>query len=145
MIENIIILLSENIALTALFAVLILIYVIFELMQLKSKAFGISPQQAVYMLNRQKAIFLDIRDGKKYQAGHIVDAISTTVTNLKESTKFLQKYKTRPIIVYCDHGNTAKQAIVILKSAGFEKVYNLQGGLKAWKDEKLPIHTKKVS
>ncbi|MCF6766213.1 rhodanese-like domain-containing protein [Thiotrichales bacterium 19S3-7] len=145
MIDNIITLLSENIILAITFALLIIVYIVFEIIQLKSKANGVTPQMAVYMLNRQKAVFIDIRDGKLYQQGHIVDALSTTVNNLKDSTKFLQKYKVRPIIVYCDNGTSAKQAVAILKAAGFEKVYNLQGGLKAWKAEKLPIQIKKVS
>ena len=140
--KNIEALVSENLWLSILLVVLVVVYIVFEFMQVKRRKNGVSAQEAVRLLNREKAIFLDVRDGKAYNEGHIVDAISTNIESLKESTKFLQKYKERPVIVYCDLGNRSKIALDLLKQAGFQKAFNLQGGLKAWKDEKLPLKKK---
>lgn len=142
MIDNIITLVHENMLLSIVFLALVILYILFELSQMRFKSDGISPQKAIFMLNRERAVFLDIRDKESYQKGHIVDAISSDIKALKESTQFLQKYKKRPIIVYCDKGISAKEAVLVLKKDGFEHVYNLNGGLGGWKEEKLPVHTK---
>ncbi|MCF6767337.1 rhodanese-like domain-containing protein [Thiotrichales bacterium 19S11-10] len=138
--SNIITFITENLAITSLFSALVIAYAIFEYIQFKSKSGSVSVSEAVRLLNKEKAIFLDVRGDKLYQNGHIVDAISTSIENLKSSTKFLQKYKSRPVIVYCERGISAKAALNILKESGFN-AYNLQGGIKAWREEKLPLHS----
>ena len=51
----------------------------------------------------------------------------------------LRKYKERPLIVYCDRGATAPSAVRTLLQQGFTKVFNLRGGLAAWRAENLPL------
>lgn len=142
MINNVLTIVTENIALSSLLIALVIIYIVFEIVQLKKHAFGVSPHHAIRLINREKALFLDVRDEESYQKGHIVGAISTSIDALKTSTDFLQKYKKRPLIVYCERGNRSKIAVDLLKKAGFEVVHNLTGGISQWKADKLPLHTK---
>ena len=44
----------------------------------------------------------------------------------------------RRVIVYCNSGARATLAALTLKNMGFERVANLDGGLKAWKEAGLP-------
>ena len=46
-----------------------------------------------------------------------------------------------PIVVYCHHGIRSHQVALFLQHAGFDDVYNLQGGIDAWSqhiDPSLP-------
>ena len=37
-----------------------------------------------------------------------------------------------PIVVYCHHGSRSLHTAMYLEDAGFENLYNLQGGIDAW-------------
>ena len=51
----------------------------------------------------------------------------------------LKRYKERPLIVYCDAAPSAAAAVRALARQGFTKVFNLRGGLAAWRAENLPL------
>lgn len=51
----------------------------------------------------------------------------------------LEKYKSKPIIVACKHGQTAGVAMAKLTKAGFERVYKLKGGMTQWQTDGLPL------
>ena len=40
-----------------------------------------------------------------------------------------------PIVVYCHHGMRSLYSAMYLAEAGFEEVYNLQGGIDAWSQQ----------
>ena len=50
--------------------------------------------------------------------------------------------KNKPVLVYCAIGGRSSKAMAIMKKEGFKEVYNLEGGMTAWKDAGMPI-TKK--
>ena len=56
-----------------------------------------------------------------------------------KATDTLKRYKERPVIVYGDRGSTAAAAVRTLTQQGFTKVFNLRGGLAAWRAENLPL------
>ena len=97
------------------------------------------PTQAIQLLNREEAIPLDIRGAADYEAGHIIKARHIPLADLKSRLAELQKFKSRPIVVYCANGNTAVAATRILSSAGFEKIHSLKGGIASWRSENLPL------
>jgi adenylyltransferase/sulfurtransferase len=43
-----------------------------------------------------------------------------------------------PVILYCRSGSRSGRATVALRARGFDNIWNLQGGLLAWKDEVDP-------
>jgi rhodanese-related sulfurtransferase len=47
--------------------------------------------------------------------------------------------KTKPVILYCKSGKRSKASSIILLEAGFEKVYDLDGGILEWKDKGLNV------
>lgn len=47
--------------------------------------------------------------------------------------------KTTPIFLYCKMGGRCLLAAQTLKKMGYTEVYNLKGGLNAWKTERLPL------
>jgi rhodanese-related sulfurtransferase len=98
--------------------------------------------EATQLSNRENAIFLDIREDKEYKGGHIPEAIHIPLSQLSGRVSELGKYKDRPVIAYCRSGNRSSAAGGVLKKNGFEKVYNLGGGIVGWEKASLPVSTK---
>jgi rhodanese-related sulfurtransferase len=99
----------------------------------------VSTLQATHMINREDALVIDVRDAAEYAKGHILGARSAPLADLERRLAELAKFKARPVIVHCESGNRATNAIGILQRNGFAKVYNLAGGLAAWQQAGLPV------
>ncbi|MFO8025061.1 rhodanese-like domain-containing protein [Thiohalophilus sp.] len=104
-----------------------------------------SPGEAVKMINRDDALVLDVREDTEYQEGHIINAMHLPLSQLDDKMKKLEKHKEQPIIVACRSGQRSGQACATLKKAGFDNVYNLGGGILAWKNANLPLVNQKQS
>jgi len=98
--------------------------------------------EATQLSNRENAVFLDIREDKEYQGGHIPEAIHIPLSQLSGRVSELGKYKDNPVIAYCRSGNRSNAAGGVLKKNGFQSVYNLGGGIVAWEKANLPVSTK---
>ena len=46
--------------------------------------------------------------------------------------------KEKPVAVYCKVGGRSGQAMAKMQELGFKEVYNLKGGMDAWKSAKKP-------
>lgn len=100
---------------------------------------SIVPVQAVDLINHQNAIVLDVREDNEYSEGHILNAVHVPLSNLSAKLKQLEKYRAQPIVISCRSGNRSGQACTLLKKNGFEKIYNLKGGVLAWQNANLPL------
>lgn len=110
----------------------------------KTGAQAVGPQQAVMLINRNDGVVLDIRDKKDYDTGHIVDSVHIPHTKLSAQLGELEKLKSRPVIVVCKMGQHSGDACKILRSAGFEQVVRLRGGMAEWRAQNLPLVQKAV-
>ena len=77
-------------------------------------------------LLKNKEFLLDVREEYEYQDGHIKGAINLPLREILEKKDILPKDK--DIYVYCRSGHRSADAVNFLKSLGFEKVYNVEGG-----------------
>ena len=77
-------------------------------------------------LLKNKEFLLDVREEYEYQDGHIKEAINIPLREILEKKDILPKDK--DIYVYCRSGHRSADAVNFLKSLGFEKVYNVDGG-----------------
>ncbi len=68
------------------------------------------------------AVIVDVRTKGEFQSGHLRNSINIPVDNLTNNLKKLNKNK--PVITCCASGARSASARRILKSNGFEKVYN---------------------
>jgi phage shock protein E len=68
------------------------------------------------------AIILDVRTKGEYQSGHLKKSINIPVSNLPQNLKKLKKDK--PIVTCCASGARSSSARRLLKSNGFDQVYN---------------------
>ena len=110
--------------------------------EIQSRISGIkdvAPGEATRMINHDNAIMIDMRDDKDYREGHIVNAIHAPAGSDSGSKK-LEKYRDKPVIVYCQRGQRSTAYCRNLKKQGFASVYHLKGGLLAWQKEALPLN-----
>ena len=77
-------------------------------------------------LLKNKEFLLDVREEYEYQDGHIKGAINLPLREILEKKDTLPKDK--DIYVYCRSGHRSTDAVNFLKSLGFEKVHNVDGG-----------------
>jgi rhodanese-related sulfurtransferase len=87
--------------------------------------------------NTPNAILLDVRTEAEVKEGVLPNA-KNIVYNDSFGGKLGGLTKDAPIFVYCKGGVRSAKAAAILESKGF-KVYQLKGGLDAWKEAKLPF------
>jgi len=99
---------------------------------------ALQPQEAIRLMN-QGAQLLDLRGAEAFAAGHIAGARSFSAAQLAQAGDTLKKYKEKPVIVYCDTGAQGTAAVKRLHGLGFTQVFNLRGGLAAWRAESLPL------
>lgn len=95
--------------------------------------------QATHLINREDALVLDVREPAEYAKGHILGAKNAPLAELERRVAEFARFKSRPVIVLCESGNRATNAIGILRRGGFASVYNLAGGLAAWQQAGLPV------
>lgn len=99
----------------------------------------VGPLQAVQLMNRRDAVVVDVREASEYSTGHIAGARHIPQGQLQGRLKELEKAKGKPIIVACATGNRSRLASALLQKQGHEEVYNLQGGLAAWRQAGMPL------
>jgi len=100
---------------------------------------AVAPGEATRMINHDNAIMIDMREDKDYREGHIINAIHAPAGSGDDTGK-LEKYRDRPVIVYCQRGQRSTAYCSKLKKQGFGSVYHLKGGLLAWQKEALPLN-----
>ncbi len=97
----------------------------------------VSPKESATMRVKDKAVIVDVRENDDWNEHRIHGAIHIPLSQLNERLQELEPYKNRPVITQCQAGLRSAQAQLILKAAGFSKVYLMNGGIQAWHEQGL--------
>jgi rhodanese-related sulfurtransferase len=90
--------------------------------------------------NKANVQILDVRTLDEYNSGHIAGSLLADWTLREEFNRRVTSLdKNRPVYVYCLSGGRSRAAVEQLRKAGFKEVYNLEGGMVAWKKAAKPI------
>jgi rhodanese-related sulfurtransferase len=100
---------------------------------------GLTANEAVQMINREKAVVIDVGDATDFSAGHVAGAKSAPMGELEKKLPELVKNKAIPLIFVCQKGVRSNQAISIAKKLGYAQSHSLSGGLASWKAASLPV------
>ena len=100
---------------------------------------GLTTANAVLLINRERAVVVDVGEPGEYAAGHVGGARNVPLDQLEKKLPELVKNKAVPVILVCSGGPRANRALAMAKKLGYEKAQVLSGGLKAWKDANLPV------
>lgn len=77
---------------------------------------------------------LDVRQPGEYEQEHLAGARLIPLKELPERLAELDP--DQPVLVYCAIGGRSRAAAQYLNGQGFNEVYNLSGGIKAWQGRK---------
>jgi len=89
---------------------------------------------------------LDVRTPGEYNTGHIKNALQADWTDKQEFNRriaFIDKNK--PVYVYCLSGGRSGAAAKEMRNNGYQKVYELNGGINAWKAANKPLQGKSTA
>ncbi|MES2910867.1 MAG: rhodanese-like domain-containing protein [Pseudomonadota bacterium] len=100
---------------------------------------ALSAAGAVQLINREKAVVIDVCEADEYAAGHVGGAKNVPFSELEEKLPLAVKNKTLPLILVCATGSRANRAVAVAKKLGYEQAQALGGGLKSWKEANLPL------
>ena len=94
----------------------------------------LTPNEFKKVIADPKVQLVDVRTLDEYASGTIGQAIQIDVTSsdfIKNVRKKLDK--SRPVAVFCRSGVRSMRAAQMLTKEGFPVIYNLKGGILAWK------------
>ena len=100
---------------------------------------GISPAAAVQLINREKAVVIDVCDSAEYQAGHVGGAKSIPLAELETKLPTVVKNKATPVVLVCASGARSARAVAVARKLGYDNAQSLAGGLKSWREANLPV------
>lgn len=106
---------------------------------LKGAAGGLTAANAVQLINREKAVLIDVCGADEYAAGHAGGAKSVPLGELESRLPNVVKNKAIPVVMMCASGARASRAAAMARKLGYENAQVFAGGLKAWKDAGLPV------
>lgn len=94
----------------------------------------VDPIGATGLVDEAGAILLDVREDDEWAAGHAPGAVHVRLGDLDAHTFDT----TVPVVAVCRSGNRSGSAARKLAAAGIT-VYNLAGGMKAWREAGRPV------
>lgn len=106
-----------------------------------SRAKNMDPREAQIFLKEEpenSVQLIDVRQPKEYEREHLAGAILIPLKQLLSRIDELDP--SLPTLVYCASGVRSKAACQILMSKDFANVYNVSGGIKAWRGLKAKGH-----
>lgn len=107
-------------------------------------ATAVNTAEAVRLMNREKAVLIDVSEPAEYAAGHPSGARNVPLGQL-EGSKELPSNKALPLVLVCATGARSSRAVALLRKAGHERVLSLAGGMRAWREANLPVEKKSAA
>lgn len=103
------------------------------------RAGSLNPTDAVMLINREKAVVVDVCEPNEFAAGHVIGARNIPLSELEAKLPGAVKNKSTPVILVCATGARSGRAVGIAKKLGYEKAHSLSGGMGAWRGASLPV------
>jgi rhodanese-related sulfurtransferase len=100
---------------------------------------SVTTLEATQLINRQDALVVDVREQAEYAQSHILNSRLLPLSQIEARIGDIEKFKDKPVIVYCASGNRSSTAAAVLRKGGFSQVFNLSGGFAAWQQAGLPV------
>ena len=100
---------------------------------------ALSATGAVTLINREKAVVIDVSETEEFAVGHVGGAKNVPFSELEDKLPTAVKNKALPLILVCATGARANRAVAVAKKLGYEQAQALAGGLKGWKEANLPL------
>jgi rhodanese-related sulfurtransferase len=99
---------------------------------------SLSPAAAKQLIERRKDLMIvDVRSPEELKEGAIADSVLIPFWQILRGEQALPKDK--PLLLVCAVGGRSFAVAQVLKGKGYTELFNLGGGIEAWKKEGLPL------
>ncbi|HEY8835532.1 MAG TPA: rhodanese-like domain-containing protein, partial [Chthoniobacterales bacterium] len=89
------------------------------------------------MDNKEALTLIDVREPYEYEIARIDGSRLIPLGELETHVSELPR--TGALVLQCHSGGRSEHATRLLQEAGFENVFNLEGGIDAWSVEVDPV------
>ncbi len=105
--------------------------------QQNSIPYALTPDVAIAIVNQSLDLntgsyIIDVRTEDEYEDGHIKNALNIPEQTLHEEIPKLIKDKRTVIYLYDTKGHSGATATRLLRSMGYDRSFNIEGGLEGW-------------
>jgi molybdopterin/thiamine biosynthesis adenylyltransferase/rhodanese-related sulfurtransferase len=101
----------------------------------------VSASELATRMKTDHLVLLDVREPHELEISALPGAVNIPLGSL--ASRLSELDSAAEMVVFCKSGTRSARALELLRSAGFKKVKNLQGGINAWAqhvDPNLPIY-----
>ncbi|MEP0262848.1 rhodanese-like domain-containing protein [Dokdonia sp.] len=95
----------------------------------------ISVQEMEEVLRAESVQLIDVRTRNEFASNHIKNAKNIVYQGDDWAAQISELDKDKPVYVYCQKGGRSAKCAALLEEAGFEKIYDLEGGISQWTAE----------
>ncbi|MCK9150850.1 rhodanese-like domain-containing protein [Methanobacterium alcaliphilum] len=103
----------------------------------------ITPQEARKLinenLNNPNFLLLDVRTPDEFFSAHIEGSKNLDYHGINFNNELNKLDKNKKYLLYCRSGVRSANVFNLMRSAGFNKIYNMLGGITLWADEGFPL------
>ena len=124
---------NDNLILVSLTIFVFLLAIFNELKIKEGNICGLSPLQAVQLIN-QNAVIFDLRNQSEFEKKHLIDSQNTTAEDILNKANSLKK----SVLLVCDTGGASKKSSLALRQKNIEQVFYIKGGIIEWERASLP-------
>jgi len=98
---------------------------------------GVTPREAIELVQRNKKnadfVILDVRTPEEFQSGHIEGAVNVDYYNPGFEVELGKLDRAKTYLVYCRTGSRSESTSALMKELQFRQIYDLEGGITAWR------------
>jgi len=105
-----------------------------------AKIHSTTPRTLATWLKDGKAVLIDVREPAEYNSMSIKHARNLPLSQITIDEAHLPKHRHKKLVIHCQSGKRSMMACEKLVDAPFD-VWNLEGGILAWKDAGLSVES----
>jgi rhodanese-related sulfurtransferase len=125
---------NNNALLVGAMIIVFLLAVFNELKIKEGDVCGLTPIEAVKLIN-QNAVIYDLRNPATYKQKHILSA-----TNVEPDSLLANNHDNkRPLLLVCESGGVSKKTSLSLRKKNLDNIFYIKGGQTAWETSSLPV------
>ena len=105
----------------------------------KENAKIVTPEEMQSLLQLEDVQLVDVRTPEEHNEGYIENSQNIDYKSPTFDDDIKKLDKTKPVLLYCKTGNRSAKCAKKLIEAGFEQVYELEGGITEWQYKGLHV------
>ena len=100
---------------------------------------AVKPAEVTRLINAGNAVVVDLSAPADFEKGHIAGSRNVQAKQFGPTHKLVANAKQQPVVLVDRTSLASASAAKVLKKAGFEQIYVLDGGLPSWTAADLPL------